>query len=400
MKHETDMDPLLRQALSPEDEPGDWLNQKILRQAKEREEMKKSYRKRIPATAMIAAVILFVGSVTTVAAWKYLAPEKVAEVMEEQGLAAAFQSEDAVSLHESQELGGYRVTLLGILSGENLTQYVSAEDAEGILDGRTYVVAAIENQDGSPRPDVSDEAYGADPLFVSPLIEGQDPNWYNIVTMDGGYSEIVQDGIQYRIVETDNVEAFADRTLYLAVCSGTFYDQEAYRFDPETGQIARNESYDGLNALFRLPLDSAKADKQAAEAYIEKIERNLSGEAEDGEDAAAPEVETEESAGLAAKVEGWTEKELEENAVLLEELTQVLKPDAEGNITYSYQVGEDGPGSSGTAPIESFFAEGQKGMSPCKQIISGDEKEEAAYIETFTLNDDGTVTLKIYQYGK
>ncbi len=423
MKHDTDMDPLLKQALSPKEQPRDWLDQNILRQAKEIEHMKenntkKNITKRIPATALIAAAILFTGSVTAVATWKYLAPDKVAEVLEDKGLAAAFQSKDAVSLNESQEFGEYKITLLGILSGKNLTQYVSTEDAGSVRDDRTYVVTAIENLDGSPRPAVSDESYGTDPFFVSPLIEGQDPNWFNIITMGGGYSEIVQDGIQYRITETDNVEAFADRTLYLAVCSGTFYDQGAYQFDQATGQISRNESYGGVNALFCLPLDSSKADKEAAEAYIQRVEKELFGEGGSGspegagEGTAQPEGEDGEcklqaapeggeglGSSLTAEIEGWTEEELEANTDLLEELAQVLKPDAEGNITYSYEVSKDGLGASGNVSLEMLFEDGQEGMSPSKQIIGGDG-EEGAYIETFTLNEDGTVTLKVYQYRK
>ena len=378
--------------------------------------MNRTYKKKMPAAAILTAAVLFAGSLTAAAAWKYLTPDEVAETVEDQGLAAAFQSEDAVYLNESQECGAYRITLLGVVSGKNLSQYVTSDDT-GIREDRTYVVTAIENLDGSPRPAVSDESYGTDPFFVSPLIEGQDPNWFNIITMGGGYSEIVQDGIQYRITETDNVEAFADRTLYLAVCSGTFYDQGAYQFDQATGQISRNESYGGVNALFCLPLDSSKADKEAAEAYIQRVEKELFGEGGSGspegagEGTAQPEGEDGEcklqaaeggeglGSFLTAEIEGWTEEELEANTDLLEELTQVLTPDAEGNMAYSYEVSKDGLGASGNVSLEMLFEDGQEGMSPSKQIIGGDG-EEGAYIETFTLNEDGTVTLKVYQYRK
>ena len=113
MKHKADMDQLLKQALSPQEEPNRQLNQNIIRQAKEREEMGRKYFGRIPATAMIAAAVLLAGSVTAVAAWKYLTPDKVAEVMENKGLAAAFQGDDAIFINETQEYGNYKVTLLG-----------------------------------------------------------------------------------------------------------------------------------------------------------------------------------------------------------------------------------------------------------------------------------------------
>lgn len=278
MKNDKNLEQLLRQALSPDEEPDYWLNQKILRKAKEAEMMNKTYRKKMPAVVLTAAVVLSISSLTAVAAWKYLTPDKVAEEVKDQGLAAAFQGQDAISINESQEYGNYKITLLGVVSGKDLSQYVTSSDNVGDIQGdRTYVVTAIENIDGSPRPSTSDDSYGEDPFFVSPLIKGQNPNFFNAVTMGGGYSEFVQDGIQYRITETDNVEIFADRTLYLSVNSGIFFDSGAYQFEEATGEITRNESYEGVNALFHLPLDEAKADKEKADAYIKQLEKELEG---------------------------------------------------------------------------------------------------------------------------
>ncbi len=293
MKHDAKLEQLLQQALSPEQEPDAWLNQKILRKAKETETMNhRTFRKNIPAAVLTIAAVLAAGSITAVAAWKYLTLDQVAEEAGDQGLAAAFQSKDAVSINETQEYGDYKITLLGVVSGENLSQYVASDQAETIRNDRTYVVTAIENADGSPRPQVSEESYGNDPFFVSPLIKGQNPVWFNSVTMSGGYSEFVQDGIQYRIAETDNVEMFADRTLYLAVNDGTFFAPDAYCFDEATGEITRNEGYEGVNALFLLPLDKGKADKEKAEAYLKQLEEELHGPAEDeSEDQAENESE-------------------------------------------------------------------------------------------------------------
>ena len=430
MKNDKNLEQLLQQALSPEEEPDYWLKQKILRKAKEREMMNKPYKKKMPAAAISAAVVLSISSLTAVAAWKYLTPAQVAEEVEDQGLAAAFQSQDAISINESQECGNYKITLLGIVSGKNLSQYVNSDDAaEGIQDDRTYVVTAIENADGSPRPGTGDADYGKDPFFVSPLVKGQDPALYNAVTMGGGYSEFVQDGIQYRITETDNVEVFADRGLYLAVNSGTFYDNNAYLFEKATGEIARNEAFEGVNALFRLPLDEKKADREKADAYIRKLEKELAGAEDkpadrnsvedefadrngvgggftDGnslEDKSGNEDDTEQNLdkyGLLAKeIEGWTQKDLEQKAELLDDLTQTLTVDEDGYFSYSYQVGADGTDSSGgTILAESIFKEGQVGMSESKYIVGGDGKE--VYIETFTREKDGTITLKVYQYQK
>lgn len=395
MKDDTNLDQLLKQALSPQKEPDDWLNLKIIRKAKEAEAMADNkYRGRVPATIMAAAIILVAGSITTVAAWKYLTPDKVAQEVEDQGLAEAFQSEGAISVNETQEYGGYKITLLGVVSGKDLSEFVSSDGTGEVRDDRTYVVTAIENADGSPRPSVSDESYGQDPFFVSPLICGQNPALYNAVTMGGGYSEFEQGGVQYRITESDNVELFADRALYLAVCDGAFYNGDAYQYNQDTGEITRNEAYEGVNALFHLPLDKSKADAEKAEEYIQKLEKEMGASAEEGADGTQ---EDSLVSRLKKETMGWDEKDLEENAELLDGLTQTLPLDEEGYFSYSYQIKESGIGSSSEVMAEGVFEEGQIGLSKNMQIISGDTEHDA-YIETFTRNEDGTITLKVYHY--
>ena len=45
----------------------------------------------------------------------------------------------------------------GVVSGKNLSEHTQWDDQGNIRDDRTYVVTAIENADGTPRPLVSDE---------------------------------------------------------------------------------------------------------------------------------------------------------------------------------------------------------------------------------------------------
>lgn len=395
-----DMDELLRNALSSKKEPDYWLNQRIINtvQEKEREDMSKRNRKiKVPAAAMLAAAVLFVGSVTGYAAWRYLAPQQVAETAGDQGLAAAFQSEDAIAVNEVQEHGNYRITLLGIVSGKNLSQYTMENDAGNILDDRTYVVTAIENTDGTPRPDTSADNYGEDPFFVSPLIQGLNPAIYNSVTMDGGYFEMVEDGIQYRIAECDNVEIFADRQVYLCVNDGTFYNNDAYSYDEQSGNISRNEAYQGVNALFTLPLDESKADKAAAEEYVKKFEAewNRTGETEEEE---SPAVEDDDITSQASEaVADWKLEDFEKNTKLVKELE--IAPNEEGNFEYKYEIGEDGPGSEGIVWKETLSELDDGNMAKIRGIMSG-ENPQTAYVETYTLQEDGSLLLRVYQYSK
>lgn len=395
-----DMDELLRNALSCKEEPDYWLNQKIIRkiQEKEREDMSKGSRKiKVPAAALLAAAVLFVGSVTGYAAWKYLTPGQVAETAEDKGLAAAFQSEDAVAINEVQEYGNYRITLLGIVSGKNLSQYTMEDGAGNILDDRTYVVTAIENVDGTPRPDTSEDSYGEDAFFVSPLIQGLNPAVYNSVTMDGGYSEIVENGIQYRIAECDNVEKFADRQVYLCVNDGSFYNNDAYSYDEQSGNISRNEGYQGVNALFTLPLDKSRADKDAAEEYIKNKENEWNGSKE-AEEAESQDMEENDITDQAAKeVENWKLEDFEKNTELVKELE--IAPNKEGDFEYKYEIGEDGSGSEGTIWKETLSELDEGNMAKTRTIMSG-SGENTAYVETYTLKEDGSLLLRVYRYSR
>lgn len=258
------LDELLTYALAPTEEPPFALDQQLFSQMMEVEKMKK---RKVPAAALAAAVILCFSSLTVFASWQYLSSSQVAEKIQDKKLADYFADEEALQINETQNYGGYRVTFLGIISGEALSDY----ENQGNAKGRTYAVVAIEKEDGTPMPDVSEDAYGNLNFFVSPLIGGCNPTLYNAASMGGGYSEFNENGILYRLIECDNVEIFADHEMYLCVSDTSFYSAALYNYDENSGIISRNEDYTGLNALFHLPLDASKADPAEADKYIESL---------------------------------------------------------------------------------------------------------------------------------
>lgn len=267
------IDKILRQALSPTAEPSEELNNKILLRAKENENMKLR-KKRI---FIITAAAVIACAATAAAAIRYLAPKEIAQSVSDNSLAKAFESKDAVEVNETQEYGGYRVTFLGVISGSGLSDFTAS--ADGVeLEDRTYAVTAIEKSDGTPMPSASDDNYGEVSFLVSPLIKGLNPVHFNAFTMNGGYTDIVKDGILYRLAECDNVEMFADRGAYLCVSTSMSYDINAYNYDEKTGDITRNNNYDGLNALFELPLDKSRADRDEADKYIKEINSMFEGD--------------------------------------------------------------------------------------------------------------------------
>lgn len=268
MKNSEQYDELLQQALSPMKEPSDELNQKIISQLKESKNMRPIFKKKV-AVALIAATLTLITSVTAVAAWQLLSPKEVASQIGFEELAKAFESEDAITINESQTSGGYNFTLLGVVSGKGLME-LEGQSLE-IKEDHTYTVVSIANEDKTPMPKTSSDDYGKVPFFVSPLIKGQIPWQVNAFTLGGGYSDIVKDGIMYRLLECDTVEMFADRGISLCISTGLSYDTQAFNWDEKTGEVAVNKNFKGANVLFDLPLDVKKADSKKAEQYLKDM---------------------------------------------------------------------------------------------------------------------------------
>jgi len=383
MKNE--LDELLKYALTPTDEPDSRLNQSIINQVKERQIMKKRVWKRLPA-ALIAVIVLGCASVT-VFAMKYLSVRDIVEKTEDTKLADAFSSEDAIFINETQSYDGYDVTLMGIVSGKNLSKYESF-DNEIPLEDRTYCVVAIKHTDGTPMAEMNDAAFDEESFFVSPLIRDFNPLIYNAFLFNGGYNEFVEDGVRYRLVECDNIEMFADHGLYLCVCDGgshgtITYNSEAYKYDETTGVISRNEDYNGLNALFDLPIEASKADPEAVKKYLES-----QGMEEENE----PDLEEYDSEDKDKWRHQITPENIDSYAERLEDSVQILTPDENCFIHYEYR------GGSGELNVSGLFEQKEKFIIRGFSVSSSEgEKTTEAYIDTLQINDNGTITYACYR---
>lgn len=375
---------ILTQALAPSAEPDEYLNQRISNQLKERTQMKPKYRIRLSAS-VLAFVMLLALSITAYAAVQFLSPKQVAEHVGDQALAEAFASKDALHLNQTIKSKDYQFTLHGLVSGAGLSQFISS--AESLAPDRTYAVVSIARQDGKPMPATSDPAYGQENFFVSPLIKGQQPWLVNIVTMGGGYHELVRDGVQYRLIECDPIEMFADRGVYLAVSSGTaFYSNDAFNFDENTGEIAAREDYSGASAIFTLPLDAAQADHNKAEEYLNTLlnpdsQQNTKPSSDDADIEAAMEARGEWLRDLRMQVQNG--KEIGET---LPGSIQQLANEPSGNKTYSYD------GWTQTINPDEYFQKDQVGFSD-QFSVSGDDTGYQALI--FHRDADGVITGRI-----
>ena len=91
-------------------------------------------------------------------------------------LARAFESKDAISINEVQKSGDYVFNLMGIVTGSNLAPYVSDDSKNKIDDRKTYITMAISKNDGNDMPDRN--------FCVSPLIGGVPFDVANNGTLD------------------------------------------------------------------------------------------------------------------------------------------------------------------------------------------------------------------------
>lgn len=269
---------LFRSALGGKETPDAALVEKVKLQmaeeevALQRSEEAGSVRRRLAPRAMVAVVLALVLIPTAAfAAWHFLQPSDVANRFEDHALSAAFESDTAININESVTSGDYIFTLLAIVTGKDISDmpYTS----ESVQDARTYAVIAIQNADGTPRPATQDAEYGQTSFFVSPLVKGVAPWRLNIATMNGWYQETVVDGIQYRLIECDEVAMFAERGVYLAISENTMIpDNTTFLFNEQTGEIKANPDYEGASVVFDLPLNKALANPEKAQQYLDDLD--------------------------------------------------------------------------------------------------------------------------------
>lgn len=390
-----DFDEMMHKAFASDSRPEDKLNQEIILKIKEKENMKVNKFTRMPLKVAAACCLLLVGSLTVFAAQRYLSSKDIAAIDENKSLAKAFESEGAIEVNEQQIGSDYRVTLLGMVSGENISDFAGMDADDSIA--RTYAVAAIESTDGTPMPDTSDDNYGNTQFFISPLINGLNPNDYNIVTMNGGYKDVVRDGIMYRLIECDTIELFADKGVSLCVMDTTFYDAKGYNFDEEDGSISRNKNYDGMNLLFNLPLDVKKADAAKAEKYLNTFNNDAKTDKNEKNTEGKQDKESKEETD---DILLWMTSDIDsviKYGKLISERT--VKADKDGMVDISFEgVHTSGKGESNYDML--FFDGETRNM----QVSGGEKKGDAVVyikgenkdviIQVYEINEKAAATLK------
>lgn len=382
------LDLILKQALSSEIDDCDVKiktmdmekKENMINYEKNKNFKKSSVKSWKHATAAAAAIaVTMVSSITAYAAWRYFSAKDVAAEIADNRLAQEFEQNNWMDECETQTYGNYDITLLGIVSGDEISSHLSKTDSGEIDGDKTYMAVAIAHSDGTPMPDSSKTDEGQ--FYVSPYIEGLDPARYNASVLGGNNTLFVSDGIQYRLLETDNIECFADRKIYMGVSEGEAYDDKAYVYDSVSGDISRNESYEGVNALFTLSIDSNLADQKRAAEVIAAMDNYEAGG---------------EYTEILSEADRWvnsiTPENIDEKAAPLESSRQVLSL----SEFAEYVMGEAADGAdvdAEAAVLDEYFPDGV-GMS--EVMTKSAASKEDAYVETYTLNSDDTVTILRY----
>lgn len=269
------------------------LRQRAREMEKENEHMHLNKAKKMAVLAA-AAVALLAVSVSAVMLW--LTPAQVAQRHGQPLLAEAFAGEDAVEINETVKSGDFEITLLGLVSGENLD--VKNQD---LNTAHTYAVLALRSLDGTA---LENETFDFTRYTMTPLVSGYSPAAVNNWTLDAGAAGFAQDGAYYYLLDTASVEMFADRTVYMAFYEGGAPSNSIFTV-AEDGSIAFAADFEGVQALFTLPLDPAKADPAAADAFVESTGlAGWSNERTGGEDYVIDEQDTEDGKSVTIRPAG------------------------------------------------------------------------------------------------
>lgn len=209
------------------------------------------------AVGIAAAVALLAVSVSAAMLW--LTPSQVADRYDQPLLAEAFEGPGAIEINKTVETGDFAVTLLGLVSGENLD--VKNQDLDK---AHTYAVLALRRLDREP---LETQTFEFTRYTMTPLVAGCSPAAVNSWTLNAGVSGFAEDGIYYYLLDTASIEMFADRTVYMAFYEGFVPNNTIFSVNDD-GTIAFCDDFDGVQALFELPLDAAKADPAAVEDFL------------------------------------------------------------------------------------------------------------------------------------
>ena len=231
--------------------------------------MKKStrtiHRRPILIAAAIALAVLL--SVSAYAIVTLLSPAQVAREIGDNALAAAFENGKGTLIDESVTSHGYILTLHGMTSGKNLSDFCPDADAE-----QTAVVFSVRRENG--RAVGSDIANNGVPFTSAVFFSGYKPWMFSSFMLGMGASAFEKDGVYYMVLNIDDsIEMLADRAVTFGIWDFDlgFAPGSALLRMKEDGTISFVDGLQKAHAMFTLPLDPAKADPARVARILEEL---------------------------------------------------------------------------------------------------------------------------------
>ena len=341
------------------------------------------------AAAAACLCLALIVSGTAYAALKYLKPSEVASKIGDETLKDSFENDsvdnnslekDAQDTLKSQILGDYEIALLGIASGENISENMTWANENKEIPDKTAMTIAISRIDGQNMPDTIDEKFWDNEFVVNIRFEGLDEDIYNLSSLGGTMTTFVSDGIMYDVLEIPDIEGIGIRT-YLDVYN-TNDSSAIVTFEIDTGAADNNR----VNAVKKMMDDHTynfSTQILSEEDRQQKVMENI------------------------------TPENINEYATPIEESRKIIKPDSQNRVNwtemmYSAQmlgfswddagdVDDDSWYQDWDEFIKQYFPTGQPGMSEEIRLAYGDTLAQS-YIETYTLNEDGSVTYLVYGF--
>lgn len=255
------------------------LDDRLILAAHEPEEQKRSNRMKTKKTIkilVVAAVLALLFSIGAGAAYRFFLPNWISEELgvPSENLIRIVDTENApagtVTLrNKSVDTAGYTVTFEAIATGSRMrTVFLeNAADASGraeVLQEHTYAIFTIARADGehvmyNGDMNGSNIGYGIG-------LKGYVPNPSSF-ELDYFCYEDEAESVLYLVCDITSALPLADRSLRIAVIN-YFVPTLDYLGLDENLELCLANGYEGLGAVFDLPLDPALADPAAAEALL------------------------------------------------------------------------------------------------------------------------------------
>lgn len=233
----------------------------LQKEARKEKTMFKAKTIKIILAAILAIILL---SVTATAIVAHITSSDVATFYEDNALAEAFKSKEAKVINQTITTDEYTITLLGIVSGKQLTDW----QAQGKLDTEKSYIAVMASYNDGKKMDYTLSEEEPEPFsdlhftvafdYAAPWMFPAEEYW-----------PICIDGVAYYLIDSINLEPFANRNVKLfAYDKYTFPSGEIFYFNQETGKLTYNEKYNGVKAVFDLPLDKSKVNAEEAKQIL------------------------------------------------------------------------------------------------------------------------------------